>query len=131
MLICDKEKHQRKLIDAITQGSEKIACCINRRGEEIVILPYAKTSDLNSSTGYNKKNLVTVVQSCVGKADMPYDLLFLRHRFPSIFRIGELDVDNEVRAYNMICRWGADDVFYKVDELVDVIVKGLEDQGDS
>lgn len=115
MVICDDEKHLSELVSAI-----------NRRGAQVFnVVSFAKTCNLNGKTERNTGNLQVIVLSCIGKADPPYDLWVLRHRFPCASKIVELDIDTTERAYN-ITRWGADDIFSKGEDVVDVIIKALK-----
>ncbi|UCF42887.1 MAG: hypothetical protein JSV99_09925 [Planctomycetota bacterium] len=126
MVICDDERHLNELTSDINRRLAEIASAIGRRGAEITVVSFARTSDLNGTTAFNVENLKVIVLSCAGRADPPYDLWVLRHRFPRASRVGELDIDTQERAYHMIDCWGADDIFSKGEDVVDVIIKILE-----
>lgn len=126
MVICDDERHLNELTSDINRSGAEIASAIDRRGAEITVVSFARTSDLNGTTAFNIENLKVIVLSCAGRADPPYDFWVIRHKFPYVSRVGELDIDTPERAYHMTCCWGADDIFSKGEDVVDVIIRVLK-----
>ncbi len=111
-VVCGDEKNRNELVGNISQQFAGV----------FTVEGFAKTSDLDSITA---KDVILIVLSLVGeKADPPWDIPWLGHRFRAPV-IVEVDKDTPPqRAYRMI-EWGAYDVFGTDDDVCDVIRRVL------
>lgn len=124
MTVCDNKEYLNELTGAINRRGAEIAAAIGRPGVEVAVVSFAKTSDLNGTTKRNIENLEAIVLSSAGKADPPYDLWLFQRKFPRASKISESD--SPERDYYMKCCWGADDIFRKGEDIVDVIIRALK-----
>jgi hypothetical protein len=110
LVVCGNKEHLNELVSII-----------NRRGASMFTTEsLVKTSDLNGETACDV-DVHLILLSLAGKADAPWDLWVLRHRFPCAKIIVEMD-DNatQERHYKMLL-WGAFDTFTRDENVWDVI----------
>jgi len=125
LIICDDENHLKNLIKPIHKRDLEIAAAAGRPGAKVNVSTFARVSDLNGTESKSNINWDVIVLSSAGRADPPYDLWVLRHKFPDPLRIAELDINTQERVYHFTCCWGADDVFIGNQDMVNVIIENL------
>jgi hypothetical protein len=96
MVIGEKKKHLKQMVDTIYR----------RRNHEFTVKSFTKTTDLNkaSTRGYEDTHLILL--SLSGRTDPPWDIWFLRHRFPCAKVVVEMDDEKPERIRKMLL-WGA------------------------
>ncbi len=119
LVICGNEEHLNELVKTINQrfaGIFNVDSC-------------AKTSALCGAT--ESKNVRLIVLSLVGgKADPPWDIFILGHRFLRPYAPVIVEVEKETspeRAYNMLL-WGAYETFTKDEDVWEVVKKVINSQ---
>ena len=113
IVISENNKHLKKLTSSINQKS-----IFN-------VKSFAKTSELNGANECNLENVQLILLNLTGKADPPWDLWVLRHRFFGVPIIVEVEKDTtQERAYRLT-QWGAWYVVGTDENISDVIEKAV------
>lgn len=100
MVIGEKKKHLKQMVDTIYK----------RSNHEFTVKSFTKTSDLNETSARGDEDTRLILLSLSGRADPPWDIWFLRHRFPCAKVVVELDDDTPERTRKMLL-WGASRTF--------------------
>lgn len=107
LVICENREHLNKLVSAVRRSVTPVKGC-------------ARTQDLDGVATHSKKDARLILLSLAGKADAPWDLWYLRHKFPCAKMVVELDIDSSERADHLRL-WGAFKVFTQKEDACDVI----------
>jgi hypothetical protein len=106
-VICENREHLNKLVSTVRRSVTPVKGC-------------TRTQDLDGMATRSTKDARLILLSLAGKADAPWDLWYLRHKFPCAKMVVELDIDSPERA-DHIRLWGAFKVFTKKENACDVI----------
>lgn len=110
MVIGEKKKYLKQMIEIIHRQSNN----------EFTIKSFAGTSDLGKTPACGDEDIRLILLSLSGRADPPWDIWFLRRRFPCAKVVVELDVNTPERARKMLL-WGASKTFIKNKDAWEVI----------
>lgn len=105
MVIGEEKKHLKRMVDTIYRRSK----------HEFAIKSFTKTSDLNETSTFGDEDTRLILLSLSGRADPPWDIWFLRHKFPCAKVMVELDNDTPERN-SKILLWGASKTFVRNDK---------------
>jgi hypothetical protein len=110
MVVGEKKKHLKQMVDTIYR----------RSNHEFTVKSFTKTSDLNKASLCGVENIRLILLSLSGRTDPPWDIWFLRRRFPCAKVVVEMDADAPERARKMLL-WGASKTFIRNEDAWEVI----------